>query len=187
MRGRKSHETPAFAAWRGLMDACEAHRDPVASRGEPVPLTRIDVPEAAFVEAASAFQASLDLGLALFRIGERYGARFGEDPGPRADNPSELARRSAEVAASFLQHTLLDSAYARGLTPLDQTRLDVVVLTHPPEDHVAGLPLRDAARRMHALGVHVRVRGTGYVTETRPAVGAPVARGDTLVLVGETR
>ena len=37
------------------------------------------------------------------------------------------ARRSAEVAASFLQHTLLDSAYSRGLTALDQTRLDVVV------------------------------------------------------------
>ncbi len=56
-----------------------------------------------------------------------------------------------------------------------------------PVPDVAGLPLRDAARRMHALGVHVRVRGTGYVTATRPAVGAPVARGDTLVLVGETR
>jgi diguanylate cyclase (GGDEF)-like protein len=44
----------------------------------------------------------------------------------RAEATAE-ARRSAEVAASFLQHTLLDSAYARGLTPLDQTRLDVVV------------------------------------------------------------
>jgi cell division protein FtsI (penicillin-binding protein 3) len=52
---------------------------------------------------------------------------------------------------------------------------------------VTGLPLRDAARRVHALGIHVRVRGTGTVTATRPAVGAPVARGDTLVLVGETR
>ncbi|HEV3051126.1 MAG TPA: penicillin-binding protein [Longimicrobium sp.] len=56
-----------------------------------------------------------------------------------------------------------------------------------PVPDVAGLPLRDAARRLHALGVHVRVRGTGYVTETRPAAGAPVVRGDTLVIVGETR
>ena len=37
------------------------------------------------------------------------------------------ARRSAEVTAGFLQHTLLDSAYDRGLAPLDRTRLDVVV------------------------------------------------------------
>ncbi|HYR08775.1 MAG TPA: penicillin-binding protein [Longimicrobium sp.] len=56
-----------------------------------------------------------------------------------------------------------------------------------PVPDVTGLPLRDAARRLHALGIHVRVRGTGYVTATRPAVGAPVARGDTLVLVGESR
>jgi diguanylate cyclase (GGDEF)-like protein len=37
------------------------------------------------------------------------------------------ARRSAEVAAGFLQHTLVDASYDRGLSPLDETRLDVVV------------------------------------------------------------
>ena len=37
------------------------------------------------------------------------------------------ARRSAEVAASFLQHTLIDSSYDRGFSDLDQSRLDVVV------------------------------------------------------------
>ena len=37
------------------------------------------------------------------------------------------ARRSAEVTASFLQHTLLDSSRDRGLTSLDHARLDVVV------------------------------------------------------------
>ena len=52
---------------------------------------------------------------------------------------------------------------------------------------LAGLPLRDAARRVHALGVRVRVRGTGTVTATHPAAGAPVARGDTLLIVGEGR
>jgi cell division protein FtsI (penicillin-binding protein 3) len=52
---------------------------------------------------------------------------------------------------------------------------------------VAGLPLRDAARRVHALGVHVRVQGSGRVRSTRPAAGEPVARGDTLVIVGEGR
>lgn len=41
-RGRQQllHMLPAFAAWRRLVDACEAHRDPVMSRGEPVLLTQ---------------------------------------------------------------------------------------------------------------------------------------------------
>jgi cell division protein FtsI (penicillin-binding protein 3) len=52
---------------------------------------------------------------------------------------------------------------------------------------LAGLPLRDAARRLHALGVRVRVRGGGFVASTRPAAGQPVARGDTLVIVGDSR
>ena len=55
-----------------------------------------------------------------------------------------------------------------------------------PVPDLHGLPLRDAARRLHALGLHVRVRGSGYVAETRPAAGEPVARGDTLLLLGET-
>lgn len=51
---------------------------------------------------------------------------------------------------------------------------------------LAGLPLRDAARRLHALGVRVRVRGGGFVARSEPAAGAPVAAGDTLLLVGDT-
>jgi cell division protein FtsI (penicillin-binding protein 3) len=50
---------------------------------------------------------------------------------------------------------------------------------------VAGLPLRDAARRLHGAGLHVRVEGGGSVVRTRPAAGEPVARGDTLVVYGE--
>jgi cell division protein FtsI (penicillin-binding protein 3) len=56
-----------------------------------------------------------------------------------------------------------------------------------PVPDVAGLPLRDAARRLHALGVHVRVQGSGPVRSTHPAAGQPVARGDTLLIVGEGR
>jgi len=61
----------------------------------------------------------------------------------------------------------------------------------PPEDRapvpvpaVAGLPLRDAARRLHALGFHVRVRGGGNVASTTPAAGAMLPRGDTLTVTG---
>jgi Ca-activated chloride channel family protein len=46
-------------------------------------------------------QASFDLGLALFRIGERYGGRFGEDPGRNQEDPGKLAQRSAEVACGL--------------------------------------------------------------------------------------
>ncbi|HEX6037108.1 penicillin-binding transpeptidase domain-containing protein [Longimicrobium sp.] len=56
-----------------------------------------------------------------------------------------------------------------------------------PVPDVSGLPLRDAARRLHALGVRVRVQGSGAVRSTQPAAGQPVARGDTLLIVGESR
>jgi cell division protein FtsI (penicillin-binding protein 3) len=56
-----------------------------------------------------------------------------------------------------------------------------------PVPAVAGLPLRDAARRMHALGFRVRLRGGGSVATTAPAAGALLARGDTVTLVGSDR
>jgi hypothetical protein len=46
-------------------------------------------------------QATFDLGLTLFKLGERYGARFGEDPGSEQDDPALLAQRSAEVACAL--------------------------------------------------------------------------------------
>jgi cell division protein FtsI (penicillin-binding protein 3) len=53
-----------------------------------------------------------------------------------------------------------------------------------PVPELAGLPMRDAARRLHALGFHVRVRGGGSVASTSPAAGAVLPRGDTLTVVG---
>jgi len=54
-----------------------------------------------------------------------------------------------------------------------------------PVPDLAGLPLRDAARRLHALGFHVRVQGGGQVKTTLPAAGAVLPRGDTLTVVAE--
>jgi cell division protein FtsI (penicillin-binding protein 3) len=54
-----------------------------------------------------------------------------------------------------------------------------------PVPELAGLALRDGARRLHALGFHVRLRGGGPVKGTLPGAGAVLARGDTLTLVGE--
>jgi cell division protein FtsI (penicillin-binding protein 3) len=50
-----------------------------------------------------------------------------------------------------------------------------------------GLSLRDAVRRLHALGFHVRLRGAGQVRGTLPAAGTPLARGDTVDVVGGDR
>jgi cell division protein FtsI (penicillin-binding protein 3) len=56
-----------------------------------------------------------------------------------------------------------------------------------PVPNVAGLSLRDAARRMHALGFHVRLQGGGDVASTLPAAGAMGSRGATVTLVGRSR
>ena len=46
-------------------------------------------------------QASFDLGLSLFEIGERFGGRFGDDPGRAQEDARLLAKRSAEVACAL--------------------------------------------------------------------------------------
>jgi cell division protein FtsI (penicillin-binding protein 3) len=47
-----------------------------------------------------------------------------------------------------------------------------------------GLPLRDAVRRAHGLGLQVRLQGQGRVARTDPREGADLAPGDTLLLIG---
>ena len=54
-----------------------------------------------------------------------------------------------------------------------------------PVPDLAGLSLRDAARRLHALGFQVRLGGSGRVEATRPAAGTVLARGDTVAVIGE--
>jgi Ca-activated chloride channel family protein len=61
-------------------------------------------------------QASFDLGLALFRLGERFGGRFGDDPGRAADDARELARRSEEVACAL---AVVQELVARPRVPLE--------------------------------------------------------------------
>jgi cell division protein FtsI (penicillin-binding protein 3) len=56
-----------------------------------------------------------------------------------------------------------------------------------PVPELAGLSLRDAVRRLHALGFQVRVQGAGTVKGTRPAAGAVQPRGGTVVVVGAER
>ncbi len=50
-----------------------------------------------------------------------------------------------------------------------------------------GMPMRDAARSAHALGLHVRIQGTGDVARTIPEAGTMLTAADTLVLIGGAR
>ncbi len=50
-----------------------------------------------------------------------------------------------------------------------------------------GASLRVALRRLHKMGLRVRLDGNGSVTATFPAGGMPVAAGDTIVVVGRGR
>ena len=47
-----------------------------------------------------------------------------------------------------------------------------------------GASLRVALRRLHKMGLRVRLEGSGTVTATRPEPGSPIAVGDTIVLMG---
>lgn len=49
---------------------------------------------------------------------------------------------------------------------------------------LAGMPLREAVRRLHRLGLHVRLQGQRSVQGTRPEAGTPLSRGDTVLLIG---
>jgi cell division protein FtsI (penicillin-binding protein 3) len=52
----------------------------------------------------------------------------------------------------------------------------------PDLQHIS---MRDAARRAHTIGLHVRLKGHGTVRGTVPEAGGQLARGDTILLVGE--
>jgi cell division protein FtsI (penicillin-binding protein 3) len=54
-----------------------------------------------------------------------------------------------------------------------------------PVPDVTGLSLRDAARRLHGLGLSVVVEGEGVVRETRPGADVPVGPGETVMVIAE--
>ncbi len=54
-----------------------------------------------------------------------------------------------------------------------------------PVPELRGLALRDAVRRLHALGFEVRVQGAGTVAGTRPAAGSAHPRGRVVTVLGE--
>lgn len=50
--------------------------------------------------------------------------------------------------------------------------------------NLTGLTLREAVRRSHVAGLHVKIRGSGEVVGTTPGVGERLFPGDTIVIDG---
>ncbi len=117
-------------------------------------------------------QASFDLGLALFRIAERYGSRFGEDVGRQKDNPQLLALRSAEVSCAL---SVLEQIVARRNVPLEQLA----------EAHYLLGNLEFLRREYKAAVAHYNRAlelVPGQEAETAPAVGRDAAHNRALAL-----
>lgn len=86
------------------------------------------------------------------------------EPQPRAPGPDP-----GEAGAPGLAGTLPGAALAMSVPDLE------------------GASLRVALRRLHKMGLRVRLEGSGRVTETVPAEGMPVVAGDTIVVLGQGR
>lgn len=117
-------------------------------------------------------QASFDLGLALFRIAERYGSRFGEDQGRQEENPQLLAARSAEVACAL---SVLEHIAGRRNVPLEQLA----------EAHYLLGNLEFLRREYKAAVAHYQRAlelVPGAEEETAPAVGRDAAHNRALAL-----
>lgn len=97
-------------------------------------------------------------------------------PSPESATPAEDDVPLAEGS---------EGSYVFGDTPRIVTPRPKV--TAAPVPDVTGLPLRDAARRLHALGFRVRVEGSGSVGALHPAAGTMLSRGDTVAVVGGGR
>lgn len=50
-----------------------------------------------------------------------------------------------------------------------------------------GASLRVALRRLHKMGLRIRLQGSGSVLATQPAAGMPVVAGDTILVLGQGR
>lgn len=99
-----------------------------------------------------------------------------DTPLPLAE-PQPARRAAAEEVPDGRGEHVVD--LEDGGTGLEGRRAEPAVV---PE--LDGLLLREAALRAHAAGLHVRLSGSGRVARTRPAAGAALVPGDTLLLIG---
>ena len=97
-------------------------------------------------------------------------------PAGTQNHPTSIRARSASVEGS-------EGTYVFHSNDLPKPVAERTAATVPVPE-LAGASMRDAARRLHALGFRVRVQGAGRVAGTRPAAGTMLPRGDTLTVLG---
>jgi hypothetical protein len=117
-------------------------------------------------------QASFDLGLALFRVAERFGGRFDSDPAQAKDDAALLARRSEEVSCAL---AVVQQVALRPSLPLE-LRAEAQYL----------LGNLEFARREYTAAVASYGKALelipGDASETAPAVGRNAAHNRALAL-----
>jgi cell division protein FtsI (penicillin-binding protein 3) len=126
----------------------------------------------ATMEAALASQGS-----PLRMARERAPGSAAPRPDTRRASPVRLVstRGSDTPEPAYMEAPLPPEEVERAWSP-NRPVIDVEV----PE--LGGMGLREAARRLHALGLRVAVSGTGRVASSRPRAGVVVQTGDTVLL-----
>lgn len=107
---------------------------------------------------------------------------------PTLDGQHLLASRIASAAPTLSYETRApasgpDGRYVFLLTPEPEAAVAIPVEASVTLPDLTGLPLREAVRRAHELGLRVRLQGSGAVKATSPAAGIPLRRGNVLLLV----
>ena len=123
---------------------------------------------------------------------------------PGLDGKTLLTTRARDEGASAVPPALTTFAADPGAGRIGASRAGrthVVDLTALPDAQaaadeaaagivivpdLAGLTMREAARRAHEAGLRVRVTGVGPVRETGPVAGSAVPRGAAVTLIGGT-
>jgi cell division protein FtsI (penicillin-binding protein 3) len=155
-----------------------------ADAPELVFVVKLDRPRGAYYGGATAApvtRTTLEAALAArgTPIDKRSVARAARRGVSVAAAPAARFASLESAAGSAAHPPVVLTIGAAPLEPLADTGIDV------PD--VAGLPLRDAAARLHAAGFHVRVEGGGVARGTVPAAGAKADAGDVVRLLAGSR
>ena len=131
--------------------------------------------------------------------GEYYGGAIAA-PVTRATMELLLSARQSPIDRGALAQARRPGSSPPPTAPLvrfavatDETRIDAWPAAAPADDRsgemivpgLRGASIRIALRRLHKMGLRVRLEGGGSVLATVPAEGAAVAAGDTIRVLGQ--
>lgn len=134
-------------------------------------LVKLDSPKGAYyggLTAAPVTRATLEAALAALNSPLDKRAVASSAPPPLASARGAAEAAQEQTSGPFI--LTVGGAPARRMEAATRSASADV-----PE--LAGLPIRDAVRILHAIGFRVRVQGHGVVGSTQPAAGAATPRG----------